>query len=99
MLGRGLAVAAVTAVLDQITKALVLGRFGEPGCALHRIAIFPYFDLVLTCNPGVSFGLFNHTGVNSLISSLAARGIVLVLLCWLYRVREHLLALAIGLVL
>ena len=39
MLGRGLAVAAAAAVLDQITKALVLAFFGEPGCGLHRIAV------------------------------------------------------------
>ena len=98
MLGRGLAVAAAAAVLDQITKALVLWFFGEPGCALHRVAVTPFFDLVLTCNPGVSFGLFNRTGVNSLIFSLAALLIILVLIFWLARVRMTFLATAIGLI-
>ncbi len=98
MLGRGLAVAAAAAVLDQISKAMVLGFFGEPGCALHRLAVGPFLDLVLTCNPGVSFGLFNRTGVNSLIFSLAALAIVLVLVIWLSRVRASFLAAAIGLV-
>ena len=98
MLGRGLAVAALVAVLDQITKALVLGFFGKPGCAFDRVPISRFFDLVLTCNPGVSFGLFNRTGVGSLIFSLLALIIILVLLIWLGRVRATFLAAAIGLV-
>ena len=98
MLGRGLAVAAAAAVLDQITKALVLAFFGEPGCGLHRVAVTRFFDLVLTCNPGVSFGLFNRAGVNSLIFTLAALVIALILVLWLSRVRASFLAAAIGLV-
>jgi signal peptidase II len=98
MLGRGLAVAAAAAILDQISKALVLAFFGEPGCALHRAVVGPFLDLVLTCNPGVSFGLFNRAGVNSLIFSLAALAIVLVLVVWLGRVRATFLAAAIGLI-
>jgi signal peptidase II len=98
MLGRGLAVAAAAAVLDQASKATVLAFFGEPGCALHRVAVSPFLDLVLTCNPGVSFGLFNRAGVNSLIFSLAALAIVLVLVVWLGRVRATFLAAAIGLI-
>ena len=72
MLGRGLAAAAAAAMLDQATKWMVLGFFGEAGCAPHRVAVSPFLDLVLTCNAGVSFGLFNRTGVNSLIFSLFA---------------------------
>jgi signal peptidase II len=98
MLGRGLAVAAAAAILDQITKAMVLAFFGEPGCALHRAVVGSFLDLVLTCNPGVSFGLFNRAGVNSLIFSLAALAIVLVLVVWLGRVRATFLAAAIGLI-
>jgi len=98
MLGRGLAVAAAAAVLDQISKAMVLAFFGEPGCALHRLAVSSFLDLVLTCNPGVSFGLFNRAGVNSLIFSLAALAIILVLVVWLSRVRASFLAAAIGLI-
>jgi signal peptidase II len=98
MLGRGLAVAAAAAVLDQASKAMVLAFFGEPGCAVHRVPVSSFLDLVLTCNPGVSFGLFNRTGINSLIFSLAAALIILVLVFWLSRVRISFLAIAIGLV-
>src|SRR5258706_12880 len=48
MLGRGLAVAAAAAVLDQITKGLVLGFFDETGGATHRRAVTSFLDLVLT---------------------------------------------------
>ena len=98
MLGRGLAAAAAAAMLDQATKWMVLGFFGEPGCAPHRVAVSPFLDLVLTCNAGVSFGLFNRTGVNSLIFSLFAGLIIVFLLVWLARVRATFLALAIGLI-
>ena len=98
MLGRGLAAAAAAAVLDQAAKAMVLAYFGETGCAPHRVAVNPVLDLVLTCNAGVSFGLFNRAGVNALVFSLFAALIIVVLLFWLVRVRTNFLALAIGLV-
>jgi signal peptidase II len=98
MLGRGLAVAAVVAVLDQISKFALLQHFHEAGCGRQRETITPFLDLVLTCNPGVSFGLLNRTGASSLIFSLAAVLIVLVLIFWLVRVRAAVLAVAIGLI-
>ena len=100
MLGRGLAVAAVAAALDQASKAMVLAHFGTSGCASHRgvVTVTSYFDLVLTCNRGVSFGLFNQSGLNGLIFSLAAAVVVIVLLFWLSRVGLTFLAIAIGLI-
>jgi signal peptidase II len=98
MLRRGLAVAAMIAVLDYLSKAAVLAHFHETECGRHQERVASFFDLVLTCNAGVSFGLFNRTGVNSLIFSLFAALIIVVLLIWLARVRATFLALAIGLV-
>ena len=98
MLWRGLTVAALAAALDQAAKALVLGFFGEAGCAVHRVPVSAFLDLVLTCNQGVSFGLLNRTGVNSLIFALVAAVIVAVLVVWLRRVRTGFLAVAIGLI-
>ncbi len=98
MLGRGLAVAIIVAVLDQLTKAMVLAYFGETGCAIRRAEVSSFLDLVLTCNSGVSFGLFNRVGLNSLIFTLAATAIVVVLMVWLSRVRTNFLALALGLI-
>jgi signal peptidase II len=98
MLGRGLAVAAATAVLDQASKFALLAHFGEAGCARHQQTVTSFLDLVLTCNAGVSFGVFNRAGVNSLFFSLAAAAIVVVLIVWLSRVRTSFLAIAIGLI-
>jgi signal peptidase II len=98
MLGRGLVAAAVVAVLDQLSKYALLQHFHEVGCGRQQETITPFLDLVLTCNPGVSFGLLNRTGVSSLIFSVAALVIILGLVLWLSRVRATFLAVAIGLI-
>ena len=99
MLGRGLAVAAAATALDQASKQALLWHFHAPGCALsHRETIASFLELVLTCNSGVSFGLLNRTGLSSLLFSLAAAAIVIVLGVWLSRVRTTFLAVAIGLI-
>jgi signal peptidase II len=98
MLGRGLAVAVFAAALDQASKAAVLEFFGEAGCANHRLPVTWFLDLVLTCNSGVSFGMFNRAGLNGLIFSVLAALVVVVLAVWLTRVRSNFLAVAIGLI-
>jgi signal peptidase II len=98
MLGRGLAVATAIAALDYLSKAAVLRHFHETGCGRHQEAVTSFFDLVLTCNAGVSFGLFNRTGASSLVFSLAAGLIIAALVFWLSRVRTNFLAGAIGLI-
>lgn len=98
MLGRGLAIAAAAAAADQLSKFALLQHFHEQGCALHQEAVTLFLKLVLTCNTGVSFGILNSTGVNSLLFALVAAIIVALLIVWLARVRATFLALAIGLV-
>ena len=98
MLVRGLAVASVVALLDQLSKAWVLSFFGETGCATHYVSVTRFFDLVLTCNTGVSFGLFNRSNLGSLVFAIAGAAIIVVLLFWLSRVRGNLMAVALGLV-
>jgi signal peptidase II len=101
MLARGLAVAVVVAILDQLSKAAILAHFA--GRAVDGERITPFFNLVLTYNRGVSFGLFNPgaaggAGLNALVFSLAAAAIVAGLVYWLRRVSSPLLAVAIGLI-
>jgi signal peptidase II len=102
MIARGLAVAAVVAVLDQLGKGWVLRFFGETGCPApyqaHSVPVTRFFDLVLTCNTGISFGLFNRSDIGSLVFMAAGAAIVVVLLFWLGRARGNLLAVALGLV-
>jgi signal peptidase II len=95
---KGLIVAAIVVALDQAVKFWVLGFFadrpGETG-----VAVTPFFNLVLTWNRGVSFGLFN-SGEASGTLLFAGLGAVIVaaLLWWLARAGTGWLACAIGLV-
>jgi signal peptidase II len=99
MLRLGLAIAALTAALDQASKLGVLRYFGEAGCGGHRAEMTSFLDLVVTCNRGVSFGLFNgDAGLNAVVFSLVAAFVVTILVVWLWRVRTGFLGVAIGLV-
>ena len=99
MIARGLGPAISAVVLDQLSKYLVLQHFGEQGCADHREIVTAFFDLVMTCNRGMSFGLFNAgPGLSVPLFSIAAVVIVAILLFWLSRVRSDLLSTAIGLI-
>jgi len=95
----GLGVAAGTAIADQLLKAWVLSLFAAAPARPRPREITPFFNLVLTWNRGMSFGLFNTgAALNTLVFTAVAAVIVAGLLIWLRRVREPLLALAIGLV-
>src|SRR3979490_2335789 len=101
MLALGLAVAALAALLDQVSKLWVLQYFGEAGCARRMMPVPSFFDLVLTCNRGVSFGFFNQPGQPALgfwIFSVLAAIVVIAIVVWLFRVRSPLLAAALGVV-
>jgi signal peptidase II len=96
----GLATALIVVILDQLTKALILAHFA--GQAVTGDVITRCFNLVLTFNRGLSFGLLNTApaagGVNVLLFSLVAAVIVGGLIYWLGRVRSPLLGFALGLV-
>ena len=98
MLPRGLAAAAAVVIIDQISKAAVLDYFAGSPFGAHE-TVTPFFNLVLTYNRGMSFGLFNTPGtMNVLVFSLLAAVIVTMLIVWLRRVESPFLAVAIGLV-
>jgi signal peptidase II len=100
MIGRGISAALVVVAVDQFSKNLVLKGFGEPECVQQPgVQITQFFDFVLTCNHGMSFGVFNSgQGLSVPLFSLAVVAIVGVLVFWLSRVRTDILACAIGLI-
>lgn len=99
MLARGLATAALVAFLDQLSKLAVLGFFAAHAAGYRLIQVTSFFDLVLTYNHGMSFGLFDHgSQINTALFSAVAAAIVAVLIVWLRRVAHPLLAVAIGLI-
>jgi len=98
MLARGLLTAVLVMILDQLSKAAVLAHFAGRALGDHE-TVTSFFNLALTYNRGISFGLFNGgAGFNSVIFSLAAAAIVAVLVFWLSRVESPFLAVAIGLI-
>jgi signal peptidase II len=98
MLVRGLATAVVVAILDQLSKAAVLAHFAGRSLG-DRETVTSFFNLALTYNRGISFGLFNDgAGLNALVFSVAAAAIVAVLIYWLSRAASPFLAIAIGLI-
>lgn len=88
-----LVLAIAVFALDQWSKALVLA---EPRLISHAdIEITGFFNLVLTFNRGVSFGMF--AGHNQpLLLTAVSLVIVAVLLVWLARTHEKMVAIAIG---
>lgn len=91
-----LGLAALIVVLDQVTKWLILGLFEAPP---HIIEVTGFFNLVLTFNTGVSFGLFSGGGPwQAWILSGLSLAIVVALLFWLRQQTRGFPAAAIGLV-
>jgi signal peptidase II len=100
MIGRGIGTAIAIVGLDQLSKYAVLRlHFDKTECASVSERVTSFFDLVLTCNRGMSFGLFNTgQGLSVPLFSIAAVAIVAILIFWLSRVNSDMLANAIGLI-
>ncbi|HYM73950.1 MAG TPA: signal peptidase II [Stellaceae bacterium] len=99
MIGRGIGSAAAVVAIDQVGKHLVLQHFGTLACVNRSEAVTGFFDLVSTCNRGMSFGLFNSgQGLSVPLFTIAAAVIVAILIFWLSRVNSDMLASAIGLI-
>jgi signal peptidase II len=93
-LGIGIAILVIAA--DQLTKWWIVYEV----MALPRvIEVTPFFNLVMTWNPGISFGLFDiGSPLNALVLSVLALLIVAILLVWLYRSDRLFIGTGIGLI-
>jgi len=99
MLVRGIVIAVVVAIVDQLAKWGILGYFAAHPEAEHHVVVTGFFNLVLTMNRGISFGMFNndrHVGEVILVALAAV--IVIGLLIWLRRLAAGLPAVAIGMI-
>ena len=93
----GLAIALVTALLDQASKLYLLHVY-ELG-ARGVVRVLPFIDFVLTQNRGISYGLFQQDGPLGQWMLLAFKVIaVVVLWVWLARADSRLTALSLGLI-
>lgn len=96
-------VTAVAVILvDQASKFAILDHYGVAGeCRriLDPVILTPFLNLILTCNTGVSFGLFS-AGSPAMIWVLTGVALLIVggLVVWLWRINRVFPAIAIGLV-
>ena len=96
---RGLAIAALIFLADQLIKAIVLGPMGlqVEGDSLY---VMPIFSFTLVHNIGVSLGLFNATSDAMRWGLVAVTGGIAVFVArWLWRETNRLDALALGMIL
>ncbi|MBX6426760.1 MAG: signal peptidase II [Variibacter sp.] len=95
--GLGLATAATAGLIDQASKLWLIFAYDLGGRGLVPLA--PGLDLVLTWNPGISYGLFpQHTELGRwLLLALQAVAIGLLGL-WMARAASRLSAVALGLI-
>jgi signal peptidase II len=97
-MGLGLVIALVVIVLDQASKAWIVGFFSERGG--EPVAVLaPFFNFVLTGNRGMSFGLFNNNdAMNTAVFTVLAAVIVIALLVWMRRANNSVIRLALGMI-
>lgn len=104
MLRRGLGLALIVLILDQVSKYWIVERVMRPEGVVDtpfyspvRIEVAPVFDLVMAWNRGVSFGIFNNGGDwNWLVLSVLSVAISAGLVVWLRKSEGPLVALALG---
>ena len=90
----GLIVALVSILIDQASKWWILVEIMDPP---KVIPVTSHFNLVLTWNRGVSFGLFNHEGnFGAWFFSILAIIIVGILLIWLRKATTKLQSISLG---
>ena len=94
---RWFALAAAVVVADQLTKAVVLGRFAQG----ERLAVTGFFNLVLVCNPGAAFSLLSEAGGRQtpLLIAFALGAIAVVGTMIVRRPGERILCAALALIL
>lgn len=91
----GLIFALAATIVDQASKWWILLKVMDPP---KVIPITPFFNLVLTWNRGVSFGMFNNQGnIGAWVFSVLALVIVVFLLFWLRKADNKLTSVSLGL--
>lgn len=92
----GVILAALACLADQASKFWLLDGF-HLGSGL--VPVTPFVDLVLTWNPGISYGLFQQPGAVGAAALLAFKGAAVIFLwVWLTRAPTRLTAAALGLI-
>ena len=93
----GLAVAAVTCLVDQASKFWLISQLEL--ASRRDVPLTPFVDLVLTWNTGISYGLFQQQGPIGEWALFAFKlGAVIFMWVWLTRATSRLTVAALGLI-
>jgi signal peptidase II len=91
------AIALVVVILDQASKAWILGPLDLPDRV--SVPVLPIFRLSFVENPGISYGLLqSHGGLGRWLLVLFAALVVIALAIWVAKATRGLTVLAIGLI-
>ena len=94
----GLWVAILAFAADQLHKFWMINIFhiADRG----RVTVASWFDLLITINPGVSYGLFaQDRGFGQYLLAAFALAVSLLLVIWMSRTHYRLVAVSLGLIL
>ncbi len=92
----GLLIALGVLIADQTSKLWVVFKVMDPP---QVIEVFPFFNLVMAWNRGVSFGMFNsNSGFGPWVFFALSLTISLFLAVWLWKSETKLLGLALGMI-
>ncbi len=95
-LRQGLLLALAAIIIDQASKWWMLGVLPKPG---RSIEVAPFFNLVHVWNRGISFGLFSdQQELGRWLLTVLALVIVTVLVLWLRKAENRLIAIGLGLI-
>ena len=94
---RGLLLAAVMVVLDQLSKWLVLFPLNLQGEG-ETVKILPFFHLTMVHNEGISFGLLHSDGFGRWFLALFQIGMAVVLADFVRTQKKPWLTLSLGLI-
>lgn len=100
----GLILAAIIIIADQLSKWWVVEKLMRPEgvtetpfFTMTRFEILPVFNMVMTWNRGVSFGILNNGGSwNAIILSVLSVVIAGGLLVWMRQAHSRLVTFALG---
>ncbi len=87
MLIQGILIAVAVVILDQLAKWGIVSHFANHPETARQITVTGFFNLVLTMNRGISFGIFNDPDMGEIILVVVASVIVVGLLVWLRQVQ------------
>jgi signal peptidase II len=90
-------IAVLVVILDQASKTFVLqGLHLTPG---YPISVLPFFNLTLTSNTGVSYGLFRDgPSITRWLLAAFSAGVAVALIIWVRNATKLLTVLGVGLI-